>query len=56
MRHHAQQDRLRPLPPYRLRTAARAINAMRRPESPLLDQLVVIRSLGFYPKVLLPAA
>ena len=43
MRHHAQQDRLRPLPPYPLKTAARALKAMRRPESPLLAQLVVIR-------------
>ncbi|MBW2510055.1 MAG: radical SAM protein [Deltaproteobacteria bacterium] len=43
MRHHAQQDRLRPLPPYPLRTAVRAVKAMRRPESPLLAQLVVIR-------------
>ena len=43
MRHHAQQDRLRPLPPYPLKTVARALKAMRRPESPLLAQLVVIR-------------
>lgn len=43
MRHHALQDRLRPLTPYPLRTAARAVNSVRRPESPLLAQLVVIR-------------
>jgi MoaA/NifB/PqqE/SkfB family radical SAM enzyme len=43
MRHHALQDRLRPLPPHPLKTAARALNAMVRPESPLLAQLVVIR-------------
>jgi len=43
MRHHALQDRLRPLPPHPLKTVARAVNAMWRPESPLLTQLVVIR-------------
>ncbi len=37
------QDRLRPLPPHPLKTAGRALQAMRRPESPLLAQLVVIR-------------
>ena len=43
MRHHALQDRLRPLPRHPLKTATRALNAMWRPESPLLTQLVVIR-------------
>ncbi len=43
MRHHALQDPLRPLPPHPLKTARRALNAMWRPESPLLAQLVVIR-------------
>jgi MoaA/NifB/PqqE/SkfB family radical SAM enzyme len=43
MSHYALQDRLRPLPPHPLKTAARALNAMLRPESPLLTQLVVIR-------------
>jgi MoaA/NifB/PqqE/SkfB family radical SAM enzyme len=43
MSHYALQDRLRPLPPHQLKTAARALNAMLRPESPLLTQLVVIR-------------
>jgi MoaA/NifB/PqqE/SkfB family radical SAM enzyme len=43
MRHHALQDQLRPLPPHPLKTVARAVNAMLRPESPLLAQLVVIR-------------
>jgi MoaA/NifB/PqqE/SkfB family radical SAM enzyme len=43
MRHHTLQDRLRPLPPRPLKTVARALNAMLRPESPLLAQLVVIR-------------
>jgi MoaA/NifB/PqqE/SkfB family radical SAM enzyme len=43
MRRHVLQDRLRPLPPHPLKTVARAVNAMRRPESPLLVQLVVIR-------------
>lgn len=43
MGHHTFQDRLRPLPPYPLKTATRALKAMWRPESPLLAQLVVIR-------------
>jgi MoaA/NifB/PqqE/SkfB family radical SAM enzyme len=43
MRRNAQQDRLLPLPPRPLKTVVRALNAMRRPESPLLAQLVVIR-------------
>jgi len=43
MRHQARHDRLRPLPPHPLKTVARALKAMRRPESPLLAQLVVIR-------------
>ncbi|MDH3728510.1 MAG: radical SAM protein [Myxococcales bacterium] len=43
MRNDSLQDRLRPLPPHPLKTVSRALNAMRRPESPLLAQLVVIR-------------
>ncbi|MDH3623646.1 MAG: radical SAM protein [Myxococcales bacterium] len=43
MRIQTARDRLRPLPPHPLKTATRALNAMWRPESPLLAQLVVIR-------------
>ena len=43
MQHHALQDLLHTLPPHPLKTVARAVNAMLRPESPLLAQLVVIR-------------
>ncbi len=39
----ALHARSRLLPPHPLKTAARGLNAMRRPESPLLAQLVVIR-------------
>ncbi|MDH3202796.1 MAG: radical SAM protein [Myxococcales bacterium] len=41
--HDSLQERLRPIPPHPFKTATRALNAMRRPESPLLAQLVVIR-------------
>ncbi len=43
MRHHALQDLRRALPPHPLKTLGRAVNAILRPESPLLAQLVVIR-------------
>ncbi|MDH3485455.1 MAG: radical SAM protein [Myxococcales bacterium] len=43
MLHDSLQERLRPIPPHPFKTATRALNAMRRPESPLLAQLVVIR-------------